>query len=87
MSMNAFWDNIYGHKNNKEIIDRILASSTIPHAFLFIGNQGIGKDYFAIQLAKNITTKLSPQYNQQQILNGLTKLSEPYVKLIFSLLF
>lgn len=83
--MNAFWDNIYGHKNNKEIINRILTSSAIPHAFLFIGKQGIGKDYFAIQFAKSITRNLSPQQNQQQILNGLTKLSEPYLKFIFSL--
>lgn len=83
--MNTFWDNIYGHKNNIEIIDRILASSTIPHAFLFIGKQGVGKDYFAIQLAKSITENFAPQQNQQQILNGLTKLSEPYVKFIFSL--
>ena len=45
MSMNEKWDDIYGHRNNREVLDRIIASSKIPHAFLFIGKQGIGKDH------------------------------------------
>ena len=57
--MNENWNGIYGHKNNREVLDRIIASSKIPHAFLFIGKQGVGKDYFALQLAQSINRKFT----------------------------
>jgi len=83
--MSVNWDNIYGHKINKVVTDRFLSSSKIPHAFLFIGKQGIGKDFFAIRLAQIISQKFSPIQAQSQIQNGLAELNEPYIKYIFAL--
>lgn len=83
--MNENWGGIYGHKNNREVLDRIIASSKIPHAFLFIGKQGVGKDYFALQLAQSINRKFTSDEEQSRVLNGLANLNEPYIKYIFAL--
>jgi DNA polymerase-3 subunit delta' len=77
--MNENWDDIYGHKNNREVLDRIIASSKIPHAFLFIGKQGVGKDHFALQLAQSINRKFVSNEGQSHVLNGIANLNEPYI--------
>lgn len=83
--MNENWDGIYGHKNNREVLDRVIASSKIPHAFLFVGKQGVGKDYFALQLAQTINRKFVGEEEQTRVLNGLANLNEPFMKYIFAL--
>lgn len=83
--MDDNWAGIYGHHQNREVLNRIINTSKIPHAFLFIGKQGIGKDFFAIRLAQFITKIFSSKEEQQQIISGLSHLSEPYVKYIFAL--
>jgi len=83
--MNEKWGDIYGHSNNREVLERIIASSKIPHAFLFIGKQGIGKDYFALKLAHLLNQKLASSEDQSRVLHGLANLSEPYIKYIFAL--
>lgn len=83
--MNKNWNGIYGHKNNREVLDRIIASSNIPHAFLFIGKQGVGKDYFALHLAQSINRKFTLGEEQSHVLNGIANLTEPYIKFIFAL--
>ena len=83
--MNENWKGIYGHKNNREVLDRTIASSKIPHAFLFIGKQGVGKDYFALQLAQSINRKFTPAEEQSRVINGIANLNEPYIKFIYSL--
>ncbi len=83
--MNDNWGSIYGHRHNKEILDRIITSSKIPHAFLFIGKQGVGKDYFALEFAKTINRKFTPSKYHSQIINGITNLHEPYLKFITAL--
>ncbi len=85
MSMNEKWGDIYGHSNNREVLERIIASSKIPHAFLFIGKQGIGKDYFALKLAHLLNQKLASSEDQSRVLHGLANLSEPCIKYIFAL--
>lgn len=83
--MNENWGNIYGHKNNREALDRIISSSKIPHAFLFVGKQGVGKDYFALQLAQTINQKITPDNEKTNVIKGLANLNEPYIKYIFAL--
>ena len=41
--MPNLWNGIYGQESVKQILSRLIDSSKIPHAFLFTGNEGIGK--------------------------------------------
>jgi DNA polymerase-3 subunit delta' len=85
MSMNQYLENIYGHKNSREVISKIIDSSQIPHALLLAGKEGVGKDHFAIQTAKAINSKFILEKDKQHVLNGITNLNEPYLKFIFAL--
>jgi len=83
--MDENWNGIYGHFHNREVLNRIIDTSKIPHAFLFAGKQGIGKDYFAVRLAQLINKKFGPISELQKIVTGLAHFSEPYIKFIFAL--
>ena len=45
------FENIVGHEKQKEILTRSLASGNISHAYLFFGNNGIGKFSLAKEFA------------------------------------
>ena len=46
------WKNITGQEKIKENFKSVYKGGKIAHAYLFYGNEGIGKDAFAIELAK-----------------------------------
>ncbi len=46
------WNNILGQNRVKSILQNIIANKRLPNAFLFYGNEGVGKDAVAIELAK-----------------------------------
>lgn len=48
------FENIVGHKKQKEILSKSITSGNISHAYLFFGNSGIGKFEFACEFAKQI---------------------------------
>ncbi len=48
------FENIVGHKKQKEILSKSIISGNISHAYLFFGNSGIGKFEFACEFAKQI---------------------------------
>lgn len=48
------FENIVGHKKQKEILSKSIISGNIYHAYLFFGNSGIGKFEFACEFAKQI---------------------------------
>lgn len=48
------WDSIIGQRRAKRIVRAALASGRIPHAWLFTGAEGVGKDALAIELAKTL---------------------------------
>lgn len=48
------FENIVGHKKQKEILSKSIASGNISHAYLFLGNSGIGKFDLACEFAKQI---------------------------------
>ncbi len=76
--MNNHWDGVYGQESVKLILDKIIHSNKIPHAFLFQGNSGTGKDLLAIRFAQAL--------NQNESVNSkIQNLSEPYIKYIFPL--
>ncbi len=48
------FDQILGHKRQKEILNRALANGRLAHAYLFAGPDGIGKRLMAMALARAI---------------------------------
>lgn len=82
--MNNFLDEIVSNNKVKSILNRIIESKNIPHAFLFKGIEGVGKEHTAIQLAKalNIYSENSQFQNK---LSLIEKLAEPYIKYILPL--
>lgn len=83
--MNNNWDGIFGHRHNREVLDRIIHTSKIPHAMLFAGKKGIGKDYFAIRFAQLINKRFCPPELYEKVETGIAHLNEPYLKFIFAL--
>lgn len=48
------FDQIIGHDRQKEVLDRILSSGRLAHAYLFTGPDGIGKQLVAVALARAV---------------------------------
>ena len=48
------WKSVYGQKPSKEILSKLLISSKIPHAFLFNGQDGVGKYFISLRFAQLI---------------------------------
>ena len=46
------WDEVLGHQQNKEFLQKLLQPSSRPHALLFYGMGGIGKKMLALHFAK-----------------------------------
>ena len=82
--MNQLWDEIPGQIDAKEILAKICESRRVPHAFLFCGNEGVGKFFTAIQFA-NILNHQSNHSKSDIIYRRISSLQEPYLKLIIPL--
>lgn len=82
--MNPSKNQIPGQTRVKQILDNFLQSKKIPHAFLFTGIDGVGKDNAAIQFAKTLVSK-SNFSDSENIITGIKRLQEPFIKLIFPL--
>ena len=81
--MNKSWKGICGQRSVLDILDRVILSSNIPHAFLFTGIDGIGKEYTAMKFSAVVNTIDSD--NQSHIEQIITSYSEPYIKYIYPL--
>ncbi|OGU65366.1 MAG: hypothetical protein A2W30_06065 [Ignavibacteria bacterium RBG_16_36_9] len=82
--MNSALDKIPGQERVKKILNNFLQTNSIPHAFLFTGIAGVGKDNTAIQFAKALVSNLNTR-ESEKALRLIEQLQEPYVKLIFPL--
>ncbi len=51
------WDEVLGHQQNKEFLQKLLKPGSRPHALLFYGMGGIGKKMLALHLAKTFLCK------------------------------
>lgn len=83
--MNNFLDEIFAQHKATDILKQIIESGKIPHAFLFKGSDGVGKEYLALQFAKAVTDKFSIDEKKDQFISNLNKLNEPYIKYIYPL--
>jgi len=83
--MNILFEEIIGNDKVKNILSNILQSGNIPHAFLFTGAGGIGKENAAISFTKALNySYLSPQVSNK-IITSIDNLTEPYIKYILPL--
>ncbi|QQS37952.1 MAG: hypothetical protein IPM56_08450 [Ignavibacteriales bacterium] len=84
--MNNFLNEVPGQLQAKKLLNSILDSSNIPHAFLLTGKEGIGKFFLSIKFLQALNKKYSSD-KESEIKNHRTiqNCSEPIVKLIFPL--
>jgi DNA polymerase-3 subunit delta' len=81
--MNNRWKGTYGQHSVLDILDRLILSSNIPHAFLFTGIDGVGKEFTAIKFIAAVNS--IDNTNSGHIDQVISAFSEPYVKFIFPL--
>ncbi|RPI72319.1 MAG: hypothetical protein EHM47_08500, partial [Ignavibacteriales bacterium] len=82
MSFN--WNGVYNQESAKEILSQLIYSSRIPHAFLFKGEEGIGKYNTALQFAVNLNSYNNPE-KASFIARQISNLSEPFIKYVIPL--
>jgi len=82
--MNSALDKIPGQERIKQILNNFLQSKCIPHAFLFSGIDGIGKDNAALQFAKALVS-IGISDESEKALRLIGQLQEPYIKFIIPL--
>ena len=83
-NLNPDLENIPGQIRVKQTLTNFLQSDKIPHALLFVGMEGVGKDNAALQFAKTIVRRSNFSVSEKT-LKALEQLQEPYIKLIFPL--
>jgi len=83
--MNNPLNEIIGQQKVKTILQKIIDSKRIPHAILFSGKEGVGKEFTAIQFAKLLVLQSSDINNKDSIINSISNLNEPYIKYIIAL--
>src|ERR1035441_10216032 len=81
--MNNKWKGIYGQQSVLDILDRLILSSNIPHAFLFTGIDGVGKEFTAIKFTAVVNS--IDTSNSQHLDQIISAYSEPYVKFVYPL--
>ncbi len=79
------FNEIFGQNNAKEILNRIIKSTKIPHAFIFSGPEGIGKEYCALGLAKALNERYIKKEESEHTNKLIAAYTEPYIKYIFPL--
>ncbi len=78
------WQGIYNQDIVKSILSRLIESGRVPHAFLFYGTEGVGKDFMALRFAQLLNISNSGD-DAKNICRQIERLTEPYVKFIFPL--
>ncbi len=83
--MTDYFKNINGQQRVKKILSNFNSISKIPHALLFTGPDGVGKENFAIRFAQSVNSNLLNAEKKERVLNQISNLSEPFVKYIIPL--
>lgn len=79
-----FWELVEEQNKVKKLLQKILISRRVPHAFIFSGQNGVGKFNTAIQFCKNIYQSLSQEVEAKNF-HRIDELQEPVIKLIMPL--
>ncbi|HMS41728.1 MAG TPA: DNA polymerase III subunit delta' [Pyrinomonadaceae bacterium] len=56
------FDKLIGNNEIKTILRRMLKNSRVPHSLLFVGEEGVGKKHFALELAKSFVCQNSQDF-------------------------
>jgi DNA polymerase-3 subunit delta' len=84
VNMNSFLDEIPGQIRVKNTLNNFIKSKNIPHALLFSGIDGLGKDNAAIKFAQAVVeAENSKEFSRSS--RFIQTLSEPEIKFIFPL--
>ena len=83
--MRNFFDDIHGQERVKNILSNFNSTSKIPHALLFTGPQGVGKEAIAVRFAQSVNAVLLDGNEKEQVLRLISNFSEPYLKYILPL--
>jgi len=78
-------DKVIGQSFVKNSLASLINSGKIPHAFLFSGPSGVGKEFMAVEFAKKICEKFFPPENSEKVKNAISNFNEPFIKYIFPL--
>lgn len=81
------WNRVLGQRRVKNILLSAIRSKRLPHAYLFIGNEGVGKDAVALELARTIhcIKKQEEACDECPSCIKMQSLQHPDVKLITAL--
>ena len=80
-----FLKDIPGQQRVKTILFKYNPNTSIPHALLFVGPDGVGKENVAVGFAQLINSSAVTEDNIDKVANQIKNLSEPYVKYIIPL--
>jgi DNA polymerase-3 subunit delta' len=83
--MSNYIDEIIGNDRVKLILTNIIKSGNIPHAFLFTGEDGVGKENAVLAFTKVLNTSNPKELKNAKITSLIQNLTEPYIKYIFPL--
>ena len=83
--MTNYLNDIYGNDKVKSILTNIISSGNIPHAFLFVGPDGVGKENATIAFTKAINFQNSNHISQTKVISSIESFTEPFVKYILPL--
>lgn len=83
--MNEYWKGIYGQQSVKDVLSALIASKRLPHAMIFQGPQGSGKDFFALRFANVLHHTNTSSLLDEVDYSALTSLDEPLMKFIYPL--
>ena len=81
------WDSVIGQQRVKNILRSALRTKRLPHAYLFLGNEGVGKDAMALELARVLHCERQQEESCGQCAScaKMNSLQHPDVKLITAL--
>jgi len=80
-----YFEGIIGQKSVKNILNKLIDNSKIPHAFLFQGINGSGKELISIRFAQAVNKKFSSVNDNSPEIKKIAYFAEPYIKYIFPL--
>ena len=83
--MRNIFDDIQGQERVKNILSNFNSTSKIPHALLFTGLEGVGKEAIAIRFAQLVYSDLLDGNGKVRVLKLISNLQEPYLKYILPL--